>query len=86
MNIVKQSTGNVVLTDNSGNILKVFVQVNALDVVSSNEIIVKYGMNQWTTLFADQIDNTQIEPAAAVPFNANAYSLVSLLSSSFFFE
>ena len=86
MNIVKQSTGNVVLTDNSGNILKVFVQVNALDVVSSNEIIVKYGMNQWTTLFADQIDNTQIEPAAAVPFNGNAYSLVSLLSSSFFFE
>ena len=86
MNIVKQSTGNVVLTDNSGNILKVFIQVNALDVVSSNEIIVKYGMNQWTTLFADQIDNTQIEPAAAVPFNGNAYSLVSLLSSSFFFE
>ena len=86
MNIVKQSTGNVVLTDNSGNILKVFVQVNALDVVSSNEIIVKYGMNQWTTLFADQIDNTQIEPAAAVPFNGNAYALVSLLSSSFFFE
>jgi hypothetical protein len=86
MNIVKQSTGNVVLTDNSGNIVKVFVMVNALDVVSSNEIIIKYGMNQWTTLFADQIDNTQIEPAAAVPFNGNAYSLVTLLSSSFFFE
>jgi hypothetical protein len=60
--------------------------VNALDVVSSNEIIIKYGMNQWTTLFADQIDNTQIEPAAAVPFNGNAYALVTLLSSSFFFE
>ena len=86
MNIVKQSTGNVVLTDNSGNIVKVFVMVNALDVVSSNEIIIKYGMNQWTTLFADQIDNTQIEPAAAVPFNGNAYALVTLLSSSFFFE
>lgn len=86
MNIVKQSTGNVVLTDASGNILKVFVQVNALDVVSSNEIIIKYGMNQWTSLYADQIDNTQIEPAAAVPFNGNAYSLVTLLSSSFFFE
>jgi hypothetical protein len=86
MNIVKQSTGNVVLTDNSGNIVKVFVMVNALDVVSSNEIIVKYGMNQWTTLFADQIDNTQIEPAAAVPFSGNAYALVTLLSNSFFFE
>jgi hypothetical protein len=86
MNIVKQSTGNVVLTDNSGNIVKVFVMVNALDVVSSNEIIIKYGMNQWTTLFADQIDNTQIETAAAVPFSGNAYALVTLLSSSFFFE
>jgi hypothetical protein len=86
MNIVKQSTGNVVLTDNSGNILKVFIQVNALDVVSSNEIIVKFGFNQWTSLFADQIDNTQIEPAGAIPFNGNAYQLASLLSSSFFFE
>lgn len=86
MNIVKQSTGNVVLTDSSGNILKVFVMVNALDVVNSNEIIIKYGMNQWTSLFADQIDNTQIEPSSAVPFSGNAYQLVTLLSSSFFFE
>jgi hypothetical protein len=86
MNIVKQSTGNVVLTDNSGNILKVFIQVNALDVVSSNEIIVKFGFNQWTSLFADQIDNTQVQPNAAIPFNGNAYQLASLLSSSFFFE
>lgn len=86
MNIVKQSTGNVVLTDNSGNILKVFIQVNALDVVSSNEVIVKFGFNQWTSLFADQIDNTQVQPNAAIPFNGNAYQLASLLSSSFFFE
>lgn len=86
MNIVKQSTGNVVLTDASGNIIKVFINVNALDIVSNNEIIVKYGFNQWTSLFADQIDNYQIEPAAAVPFNGNAYQLASLLSSSFFFE
>ena len=86
MNIVKQSTGNVVLTDSSDNILKVFVMVNALDVINSNEIIIKYGMNQWTSLFADQIKNTQIEPSSAVPFSGNAYQLVSLLSSSFFFE
>jgi len=86
MNIVKQSTGNVVLTDNSGNIVKVFVQVNALDVVSKDEVVVKFGFNQWHSLYASQIDNTQIEPAGAVPFNGNAYDLVSLLSSSFFFE
>jgi hypothetical protein len=86
MNIVKQSTGNVVLTDTAGNILKAFISVNALDVVSSNEIIIKYGMNQWTTLFANQIDNTQIEPAGAIPFNGDAYQLATLLSSDFFFD
>jgi hypothetical protein len=86
MNIVKQSTGNVVLTDTAGNILKAFVSVNALDVVSSNEIVIKYGYNQWTSIFADQIDNTQVEPASAIPFNGDAYQLATLLSSDFFFE
>jgi hypothetical protein len=86
MNIIKQSTGNVVLADASGNIQKVFVNVNALDVKSDNEVIVKFGFNQWHSLFANQIDNTQVEPAAAVPFSGDAFDLVALLSSSFFFE
>jgi hypothetical protein len=86
MNIVKQTTGNVVLTDTAGNILKVFVNVNALDIVNSNELIIKYGYNQWTSLFANQIDNTQVEPAAAITFNGNAYDLATLLSANFFFE
>ena len=86
MNIVKQSTGNVVLTDAAGNIQKVFVNVNALDVKGTDEVIVKFGFNQWHSLFASQIDNTQIEPASAVAFSGNAFDLVALLSSSFFFE
>jgi hypothetical protein len=86
MDIVKQSTGNVVLKDNSGNIIKVFVNVNALDVVSSNEIIVKFGFNQWYSIFADQIKTTQIEPSGSINFSGNAYDLITLLSSSFFFE
>ena len=86
MNIVKQSTGNVVLTDNSGNIQKVFVNVNALDVKGTDEVIVKFGFNQWHSLFASQIYNTQVEPAAPVAFSGNAYDLVNLLSSSFFFK
>ena len=85
MNIVKQSTGNVVLTDAAGNIQKVFINVNALEVKNSDEIIVKFGFNQWHSIFASQIDNTQIEPAAAVPFSGNAFDLVALLSVSFFF-
>lgn len=86
MNIVKQTNGNVVLTDVSGNIQKVFVNVNALEVKGTDEVIVKFGFNQWHSLFAIQIDNTQVEPAAAVPFSGNAYDLASLLSSSFFFK
>jgi hypothetical protein len=86
MNIVKQSTGNVVLTDNQGNIQKVFVNVNALDVKGTDEVIVKFGFNQWHSLFASQIGNTQIEPASAVAFSGDAFDLVALLSSSFFFE
>lgn len=86
MNIVKQSTGNVVLTDAAGNIQKVFVNVNALDVKGTDEVIVKYGFNQWHSLFASQVGNTQVEPAGAVPFSGNAFDLVALLSSSFFFE
>ena len=85
MNIVKQSTGNVVLTDAAGNIQKVFVNVNALDVKGTDEVVVKFGFNQWHSLFASQIDNTQVEPAAAVAFSGNAFDLVALLSSSFFF-
>jgi hypothetical protein len=86
MNIVKQSTGNVVLTDAAGNIQKVFVNVNALDVKGTDEVIVKFGFNQWHSLFASQIANTQVEPASAVAFSGNAFDLVALLSSSFFFE
>ena len=86
MNIVKQSTGNVVLTDAAGNIQKVFVNVNALDVKGTDEVIVKFGFNQWHSLFASQIDNTQIEPASAVAFSGNAFDLVALLSTSFFFD
>jgi hypothetical protein len=86
MNIVKQSTGNVVLTDNQGNIQKVFVNVNALDVKGTDEVIVKFGFNQWHSIFASQVGNTQIEPASAVAFSGDAFDLVALLSSSFFFE
>jgi len=85
MNIIKQTGGNVVLADAAGNILKSFVNVNALDIVSNNEIIIKYGFNQWHSLFASQIDNTEVEPASAIPFSGDAYALAALLSSDFFY-
>ena len=85
--IVKQSTGNVVLKDASTNlVLFVFVNVNALEVKSDTEVIVKFGFNQWKSLYVSQVRFTQIEPAAAVTFTGDAYDLADLLSSSFFFE
>lgn len=86
MNIVKQTGGNVVLTDAAGNILKSFVNVNALDIVSSNEIIVKYGYNQWHSIFASVLQFTQVEPAAAVAWSGDAYALAALLSLDFFYQ
>ena len=84
MNIVKTLSGNVHLEDASGKILKVLINVNSLDVVNSNEIIVKYGFNQWVSIFADKVQNTEVEPAAAIPFSGDAYALVAVLSGSFF--
>lgn len=86
MDIIKQSTGNVVLTDAAGNIQKVFVNVNALDVKGTDEVIVKFGFNQWHSLFASQINKTQVEPNAPITFSGDANDLITLLSSDFFFE
>lgn len=86
-NIVKQSTGNVVIKDATTNlILFVFVNVNALEVKSDSEIIVKFGFNQWKSLNTQQVTLTQIEPASAISFTGDAYDLADLLSGSFFFE
>ena len=85
--IVKQTTGNVVLKDSITNlVLFVFVNVNALEVKSSTEVIVKFGFNQWKSLNIEQVKSTQIDPAAAITFTGDAYDLADLLSSSFFFE
>ena len=86
MNIVKTLSGNVHLTDASGNILKVLINVNSIEKKSENEIIVKYGFNQWTSIIVDKIANTQEEPNPALAFTGDANDLINLLSSSFFFS
>lgn len=85
--IVKQTNGNVVLKDVSTNLtLFTFINVNALEVKTDNELIVKFGFNQWKSLFSSTIASTKIDPAASVPFSGDAYDLAALLSSSFFFK
>ena len=85
--IVKQTNGNVVLKDVALNLtLFTFINVNALEVKTDNELIVKFGFNQWKSLFASTIASTKIDPAASGPFSGDAYDLAALLSSSFFFK
>lgn len=86
MNIIKTASGNVHLTDNSGNVIKALVNVNSLEIKGDNEIIVKYGFNQWAGIIVDKVQNTQVEPAAAIPFSGDANDLITLLSADFFFE
>ena len=86
MNIVKLLNGNVVLTNASGDIEKVFVNVNALDVKGSDEVIVKFGFNQWHSLFASQIQFYEVKPIAPKPFSGDANDLVDILMTDFFFE
>lgn len=85
--IVKQTNGNVVLKDVASNLtLFTFINVNALEVKTDNELIVKFGFNQWKSLYASTIKQTKVDPAAAVLFTGDAYDLAALLSSSFFFK
>lgn len=85
--IIKQTAGNVVIADSATNlILFSFVNVNALEVKNNDEVIVKFGFNQWKSIFASQVKFTQVEPNAAQPFTGDSYDLINLLSSSFFFE
>lgn len=86
MNIVKLLNGNVVLTNASGDIEKVFVNVNALDVKGTDEVIVKFGFNQWHSLFASQIQFYEVKPVAPKPFSGDANDLVDILMTDFFFE
>jgi len=85
--IIKQTAGNVVLADSSTNlILFSFVNVNALEVKNNDEVIIKFGFNQWKSIFASQVKFTQVEPSVPIAFTGDAYDLINLLSSSFFFE
>lgn len=86
MNIIKTASGNVHLTDSSGNITKVLINVNSIEKKSENEIIVKYGFNQWTGIIVSEVDNTQIESNPLLAFSGDANDLINLLSSSFFFS
>jgi hypothetical protein len=86
MNIVKTKSGNVHFTDQNKNVLKVLINVNSLEAKGDNEIIVKYGFNQWTGIIVDKVKQTEIYPNAAIPFNGNSNDLIILLSSFFFLK
>jgi len=61
MDIIKKSNGQVWLVQ-SGNLEKILPATAIVEVKSEREIIVKQGMNQFTSIFVSEIDNYQIEP------------------------
>ena len=83
MDIIKKSNGQVWLVQ-SGNLQKILFATAIVDVKSENEIIVKQGMNQFTSIFVSEVDNYQIEPAAPIAFSGNVYDLILILSDFFF--
>jgi hypothetical protein len=84
MKFVKKSNGNVVITDNSNNIIKRIDASSYLQWMSSNTLEIQGATT--ITINTDDVVSTQVEPAAAVPFNGNAYDLMNTLTSDFFFK
>lgn len=86
MIIVKLTNGNVILKDNSGNVIKRLVSDSFIQWTSDTTVDVYANSDKITTLVTTEITGTQIEPAAVVPFAGNAYDLLDLLADSFFFR
>ena len=82
MKIVKLDTGGVQLVDDQGRVIRSFPSSAYLEV-SDNLVTVNVSGHR-INLFPSKITETQVLPAASVPFNGDAYDLGLLLSTSFF--
>ena len=82
MKLVKLETGGVQLINDDGKLIRSFPSTAYLEV-SDNLVAVNMEGHK-ANLFPTNITETQVLPAAAVPFNGDAYALGLLLSTSFF--
>jgi len=53
---------------------------------TTDTVKVTFDNNDAVYFNIDLVDNTQVQPAAAVPFVGNVYDLAELLATDFFFE
>jgi len=87
MKIVKLENGNIELRDNSGAVLKGLPPMAVLEISQEGAAVrANYGKNNIHDIYPSEVTETQILPAAAVPFSGGVPELLSLLNSSFFFE
>jgi hypothetical protein len=87
MKIVKLENGNIELRNNSGEVLKGLPPAAVLEISQEGAAVrANYGKNNIHDIYASEVTETQILPAAAVPFSGGVNDLLSLLNSSFFFE
>ena len=82
MKLVKLETGGVQLINDDGKLIRLFPSTAYLEV-SDNLVTVNIEGHK-ANLFPTTITETQVLPAASVPFSGDAYDLGLLLSTSFF--
>ncbi len=85
IDIIKKSNGNVFIVEN--NATKVVLSSNAtieLNKFSNDRVIIKDRSAKDFEIITNQVASTQIEPAAAIPFDGNTTQLLEVLGDGFF--
>jgi hypothetical protein len=88
MKIVKLENGNVVITDESGNIEEVISGgcCVSLSLACQGTVVQIYVAGKYINIPVDEVTGTTVEPDPEVPFSGTAQDLIDLLSTDFFFE
>ena len=85
MRIVKLINGNVVLTDDLGNVEKRFGNDSVIESINDDAINI-YSSNKLISIKVSDISATAIDPDPDVPFSGSSDDLVALLATDFFFK
>jgi hypothetical protein len=88
MKIVKLENGNVVITDESGNIEEVISGgcCVSLSLACQGTVVQIYVAGKYINIPVEEVTGTTVEPNVEVPFTGDAQDLIDLLSTDFFFE
>lgn len=88
MKIVKLENGNIQVINNSSRIIKSFTPSGAsLEFTQGGEAVgLFYAGSNVFDFYPEEVESTQVLPAAKVAFSGDEEDLLDLLSTSFFFD